>query len=706
MDYKTKLQAIITSSGLSQQALAEKIGTSFVSMNSWLNGKSTPTRKILREKIDALYVKYVNTQAPKLERRIKYYGLRDLATSFYMKQVMEILDGFDDNKPHDNINDILEIYNVLLYVENLALPGDLSKDKIDKYISLKPVLNKVIATFFNSINEQNASTVIKDVVFDYHNDLLNLLGRFKRYDEISSHVLLEVLANSNVRIWDLLENKAMVDKYDQDIRTIIMSDPQNAEHLIHKYLEKKERRDVNLPSSFTVNDAHNLIEQYLNTSDANPNFVQLITTARVTPITGIDAKLKLLAKRKHEEWTNSFFEEHKGGILFSCEVEISDKQEEAFEVFTEGTKTKFTYSKKWLKENSNNLSSLMNFIHLFPLVNGQMILTLPSYSAQLGVVERFMKITGTDEYPEGVSFQFIDQSTLMQTMMYEKFLKSENKELEKVIEWYFNEYLKDTFGADGFNYVASSKNSTYLEKCKHIFSEMDSVLKQFKLFTENGSIDQDLLSITSESPTYRDVPSQVIGKYVYVTDNQEISYILHYLFSDQSSLTYISETLQATSFVDLLNNNEVRYSDFQDHQKNMLDELIRLQILKKTSKRILFRNKLQIDVFKSLFKTEASSYYHYSKETRVEIDAMVSQGWLVRKGSLLTEPEAKYFNYYLNQKSSSNGHDLRNIYLHGSMSKVDKVDEGKHYHTYLVALRLFVALIIKIDDDFSTKLRR
>ena len=80
-----------------------------------------------------------------------------------------------------------------------------------------------------------------------------------------------------------------------------------------------------------------------------------------------------------------------------------------------------------------------------------MLLTLPSYSSQLGVVERFMKVTGREEYPEGAHFQFIDQRTLMQVMMYEQFLRSEGKELENIIAWYFNDYLKDTFSADGFS---------------------------------------------------------------------------------------------------------------------------------------------------------------------------------------------------------------------------------------------------------------
>ena len=59
MEYRQKLQQIASASGLSQQALAEKLGVSFVSINNWLNGKTEPTRSELLHQIDLLYVEYV-----------------------------------------------------------------------------------------------------------------------------------------------------------------------------------------------------------------------------------------------------------------------------------------------------------------------------------------------------------------------------------------------------------------------------------------------------------------------------------------------------------------------------------------------------------------------------------------------------------------------------------------------------------------------
>ena len=706
MDYKKKLQEIVDASGLSQQSLADDIGTSLVTLSNWLNGKSTPTRKVLLKKIDTLYNKYVQVEDKEsTDKRVKYYGPRDLATSFYVSSVIELLEKFDENKTDYAINDILELHNVYLYIDNLVLPKDIENDKLNEYIALKPKLLSTIRLFFNRIDENSVLEIIKDVSYDYHEDLLSLLAHHKRYEVITPNTLLQALNSSKVAIWSILANKQIVKQYDQDIRTLILSETENAEYIIRKYFEKSERRDIHLPQGLTKEDVHDILESYINSADANPNYLQMIAQARPLPGVGIDDKIKLLAKQKHTEWNDNFFKDNEGSLLFATEVALSDTQKETVDISQDGQTTKFTYSKKWLQKHSDNLSVLSNFIHIFPIANKHMLLTLPSYSSQLGIVERFMKVAGRDEYPEGVHFQFIDQSTFMQSLMYENFLRSEGKELEDVVAWYFNEYLKDTFGADGFNYTSSSAGATYLERCKHVFSEMDSVIKQFKLYAENGNLDQELLAITSKSPDYKEIPSQLPDKYIYTTDSTEIFEIMHYLFSDQSGLTHINDTLKDTDFASLLANHEIKYREFHDYQKQSLDKLLAWGIIKKASKRMVFQSKRQILILKNLFQTEALSYYHYSTDGRAEINAMVNKGWLMKEGSLLTRPEAKYFSYYLNQKEFSNGHDLRNIYMHGTMSRDDKADKNKHYKTYITALRLLIALIIKIDDDFSAKLR-
>lgn len=126
--------------------------------------------------------------------------------------------------------------------------------------------------------------------------------------------------------------------------------------------------------------------------------------------------------------------------------------------------------------------------------------------------------------------------------------------------------------------------------------------------------------------------------------------------------------------------------------------MVALGILEDTGARVQIANAEQFLILRSLFMTEACSYYHLSDHERAEVDAMVARGWVERRTSLLTEAEGQYFNYFLNKVDFSNGPELRNKYLHGSQANGE--GEDTHFHSYVIALRLMIALVIKLNDDF------
>jgi hypothetical protein len=633
-------------------------------------------------------------------RRVKFYGLSDYGTYFQVEHALKILECHDQSSTSRAISDILELYNAQLFVESNLFPKTYSDRQREACRALAPELRKTIAIFFNTINDANIASVVIDVGYEYHADLLQLLSRYKVYDRCTAAIVLPVLEKTHIGVGNMLTSQSLVQSYDQEVRARLVSDPRNAEHLIRKYLEKDAGHPAYLPPSFTSTDARTLLDNYLDSDDANPNFVELIATARVDKKAGIDAKLKLKAKRKLDAWTEDFFKNNTG-IKSGCKVSISDTQTEPVIASVDGLVADLSYGRRWLDDNLDFPTILNNFLYLFEFANLHMLLALPSYRVQLGVFERFMSTTGRDAYPIGTAFRFKDQSSFLQTMLYSRFLQTKDIELESVIAWFFAEYLKEEFGAAKLKFAPSSKTSSYLERSRHLFSEMESVIKQFSLYAENGELDTDLLAMTSEQVRYKNIPSLLVGKYVYASDNQDILNILHLLFSDQSGLTYINENLRADDAGRLLIKNQVAYDEFADHQKRSVDHLIGLGVLENTGKRVQLADINQFLILKAIFYTEATSYYHYPAEARTCIDNMVSKGWLVRRESLFTDPEGSYFNYYLNQTEFSNGPDLRNKYLHGSQADAD--DEEQHLRTYITALKLLIVLVIKINDDFCLR---
>ena len=105
---------------------------------------------------------------------------------------------------------------------------------------------------------------------------------------------------------------------------------------------------------------------------------------------------------------------------------------------------------------------------------------------------------------------------------YIKELEKYNIRLEDVYQWFFEEYLPVEFDAKGFIHNAPTAESSLLEKCRTLSSELDGILKQFSMYVEDGEIDRELFGMSSKPVIFNDIPSLVQNKYVYVKNQQII----------------------------------------------------------------------------------------------------------------------------------------------------------------------------------------
>lgn len=368
-------------------------------------------------------------------RRVRFFGVDDLATGWCVQHVARIVERFDsDNVPSD-IMDLLELHNVQEYLEHELFPPAYTDSQRAVATSRIGWICSAVARFFSSVDNANCASLIAGVEHDYHADLLDLLGRNKAFARCDAATMLHALDQTGVHVNELLACKKLVAAYDSEVRDLLLAAPTNAEHLIRKHLEKDIRYEVNLPRSITPADSRDLLERYVDSPEANPNYLRLIEFAPVNPQTGIDAKLKLRAKRRNAEMTAKLFEDNPG-YKTGTEVSLSDTQDEPviFElVKSDGIIARFTYSKRWLDEISDNPSILNNFQHLFEFADRQVLLSLPSYQAQLGLFERLTGVAGNTHYQVGPGFRAVDGSSLLQTRLYQHYLENSGRGLEEVI---------------------------------------------------------------------------------------------------------------------------------------------------------------------------------------------------------------------------------------------------------------------------------
>lgn len=633
------------------------------------------------------------------ERRLRFYGEGDIASYIQVDRAVEILRGLISGRRPGHIAEAIELHNARRFFEAGFTPRSLAADELAALADASARVPSEVGRYFAGIDAENAREIVREVPFEYRTDLIELLAANRVYDRCPADIMLSVLSSEGVHLADILGNKKLVKSYDSQVRDVIMREPRNAEIVIRHYFSRDRRRVLYLPLSFSSSDARDLMSRYMQAPEANPNYLRLVETAQISSATGVDARLKLEAKRRNERETEAIFKDNPG-IKAGAEVSIADEQDEPSVSSLDGMVETHSYSRSWLEQTTDFASVLNNFQHLFGFTDRDVMLTLPSYRAELGVVERFIMMGGATDYHVGAAFRNRESSSLLQTQLAWTFLGGEGIELELAIEWFFEEYLPAEFDARGFQFTPSAKESSFLEKTRHLLVEMESVVRQFERFVEDGEIDRELLSMTSDAVRYRQVPSLVKAKYLYPVETSALPGILEVLFSDQSSMGYINEELRGENLVELLVRNEVQYEQFEGYQRPTLDMLLDAGVLAVREGRVQLASVAQFKILRALFVKEAASYAHQSELGRQRADEMIQRGWLRLESTLLTTAEASYFNYQLNKYEFSNGPELRNKYLHGAQT--DAEGPGAHLGAYLAALKLTIALVIKINDEFRT----
>lgn len=629
--------------------------------------------------------------------RLRFYGAGDFATYWQVDRAAEVVEGFDPASPPGDVNGILELHNARLFVEAGFTPRDTGEEERAALIANAAPIRRAVAQWINSLDDDNVVEKLTEVDWQYHEHLLDLLAGLGAFGRCSAAAMLTALDGAGVHLGDMLKSKRLVDAYDTTVRDRLLAEPRQGELVIRHHLEGASKSETFLPSSLAPADSRSLMEAYIGSAEPNPNYLKLIANAPIDSKTGVDAKLVVLAKRRYEAMVEDLFKTTPG-VKTGCSVSVSSTQVEPVTAALNGMVLEYTFSEAWLEGTLDFPSVLNNFQFLFEFAPHDGLLTLPAFEGERRGLELALGLHGAKDYRTGHVFAAKDRATLLQTVMYQRYLATKDIDLEEVIRWYFKEHLPEEYGITGFVFNPSSPTANFLERCRNLFAEMESVALQFGLLVEDGAIDHDLAAAGADQVRYRTIPSALEGKYVYATDRPEIRAILHILFSDQSHLTYINEVLSGDTAVDLLVRNEVAYESLHEHQQPLVDRLIEFGVAENTGKRVRLKDLDLFCVLKSLYAYEAVAYHHLNTRSRAHVDAMLDAGWLVRRSSLLTEAESAYFNYNLNSVDFSNGPKLRNKYQHGSQPKSEGV--AQHQQTYYSALRLMVALVIKMNDEF------
>lgn len=267
-----------------------------------------------------------------------------------------------------------------------------------------------------------------------------------------------------------------------------------------------------------------------------------------------------------------------------------------------------------------------------------------------------------------------------------------------MMQWFFSEYIVKEFGIENFVFNTPSEGSSLLEKCKNLPSEMDGVLKQFKMYVDDGDIDRELFEMSSNPMIIGLLPSIITPKYAY-SKSEEIKTEQNLFFSDQCMLSYVPKYGEHFEcFFDLLMNYNLNINDYDDYNKPELQWLNERGAIKIEEDGNIKVNILRVSILKDLYYHEVICPRYYEENNKL-IEDLVDSGDLEYGNTLFSRPEQDYLNFVLNKAEYSNGMDLRNKYIHSTYPTDKKTQEADYY----ILLKIMIMIILKINEEFCFK---
>lgn len=629
-------------------------------------------------------------------RQIKFYSENDLAVVWHLNEIRKRYLEFKEPTEY-SLEQMMELYNCTLYIDKKLFLNNWDDGLKNHLQTINKSVKGKIAKYFQLADAENLSRELIDLSYIYKEDFLELFFRYKLNEKVTLDFVENWLEDKVFQTHIICRNENFVKTYEDLVLQLFLKDPSNIKIFIQKYLKKTDHNEKKLYvpkiESKVLNE---ILEAYIESPKANLNYLKLLVNAKSSSEFVISPELKLKAQRRSEALTEEYFSNAKSTFQMEHIVSFVPNLQEKIkgEIDPEAGMYKIELDRN-LFDDTEPFSVLYNFIHMFNYIDSNGRIPFVSLESENQTLELLINVRGKTDYNDNMFFKVKEMYSQMVLTGYYQILDEQGVYLEAILEWYFNEYIKVEFGISNYILEMAPPDAKYKEKCLTLFSEMEYLLTQYDLYSKYKEIDQELLTITSNGVALNQLTSLTERKYIYMTN--ELKSHLWYFFSDQSTLNYISEDLNAESFYELTLNNSLTMDDFEEYHRPTLNQLIDLNYLVEDKEKIIrFKNECKMFLLKDLYENETICYKRLPLGSQREIDLLIDASLVEVGATLFSKNEQAYFNYYLNNQQFQNGLQLRNRYMH----RRQVLNEEQHKQNYLIGLKLLICIVLKINEEF------
>lgn len=383
-----------------------------------------------------------------------------------LKMLEQIVPDFNIERCSD-INQAIDLYNVHLYIKDGEYFPNWDESFINQCKTVDTKIMALLGRYCSTINDDNFRDIYASVELLDFEDFWNFLASFVDLKKLQWKTIETCVCDNAFAVQRMLYCPKYAREYDNEMADFLCRNPMmSAIFLIDKYINIHIAVDKEavLPKSLDVSRKEQIIADYLDGDNQNPNYLEMISQWRSTGDFSISDKLRLKAKRLHNKYISDMFSHSSfSGFNFSVSVCFCDLDNKLGNIRKNGSDIEYNYNKKFIKDNLNPFMILQNFSTLFGYVDTQGRSLLVSKPEQLSVFERYLGAKSITDYPKGVAFLIREMTSQVQLAAYEEELKKNNVSLENALEWFFIEWLPKNYGVQGIS-ISLPTDGSYLIK--------------------------------------------------------------------------------------------------------------------------------------------------------------------------------------------------------------------------------------------------
>lgn len=622
--------------------------------------------------------------------KIKYYDSSDLAYDYMIERAIQFVDQYGESPNFNNINLVLAAYNVYLLLTKAKL-----KSAYLHYASIAKTYIKHCNIYFSNLNNDNIKCSHNIPMQLYQEDYWQLFNNTKLYYSIDKKIVKFLLYKLTPSLTAILKHPQIVNVYSREITCYIIKNQYSILFILDYYFtyNKESTKKFILPKELTSKILLWLINKKLSSNNISPQYLRLIENSTNSTLI-IPDKMKVKAKRCRKQIESEILSTN-SSMISNMKI-VFKNIDELLKINFQPPNLTITLDKSWIDENNHNDYLFANlFIFYFICDINYRAKFIANKTDSTKLEDLISKPLGLNDYFQPLLSRIQEDLAHLFIMSYDKLLLTQNKRIEDLLKWFYTEFIAEEFHVHKFIFNSSSTNTTFIEKCRNLCSEIDSILKQYQLYYENNDIDRDLLEINSKPLLFSQLESYDKNKYAYIVDTEYIN-SMNLLFSDQSYLNLITKLLDTnkTFISEIINPTiDLFLTDFDESQKKLIKKLQQQQLIILNQQNQIIAKKNNIEVLKDFYENSCICNKAYQKQlNKLNIECKYTN-------SLFSTSEVDYLNFILNKKQFPNGHDLRNKYIHGSQSQ----NEISQLNDYYLLLMIHCFIALKIYDELANR---